>query len=68
MFNPKNAVVAAGASLAAVGSQAFAAVPAEVSTAISGAQTDALDTGYLVVAAVAALVVIGLLISVVRKV
>lgn len=61
----KSAVLA---SLAALGGSAMAAVSIEgVGTAITAAQTSAEGVGGLVITAVAALVVIGLIIGIVRK-
>jgi hypothetical protein len=57
-----------GASLASLGTAAMAAVDtAGVETAITAAQTSAEGVGGAVIAAVAALVVIGLIIGIVRK-
>ena len=55
----------AGAGL--VSSVSAFADTAAAETAINAAKTDALTVGYTVVAAVAAMVVIGLIISMVRK-
>ena len=56
------------ASVAVVSSPAFATIETDAETAITAAKDSALTVGGYVVAAVAGLVVIGLVISMVRKI
>lgn len=58
-------LMAAGSAFMA--STAMAIDTTAIGTAVTAAQTDALTVGEMVIAAVAALVVIGLVIAIVRK-
>lgn len=71
MFNSikKNGllVAVAGTGTALMSTASHAIDTAAVGTAITAAETDALATGELVIASVAALVVVGLVIAMIRK-
>jgi hypothetical protein len=55
-----------GTTLAAVGSQAYAAVPTGVKEGIEGAGTDAMTVGGYVIIAAVALFAVGLILKIMR--
>lgn len=65
-LNPRNACIGLVGAVAA--NSAFAIDTAQVETAIKAAETDGLTVGQSVIAAVAALVVVGIVIAVVKKI
>lgn len=56
MINTRNTLRAAGASLALAGASVYAAVPADVTTALADLKTDALTVAGIFLVAIVALV------------